>query len=210
MKETGGDIKLASKVLGMTPKSVRRRIESSPELRAIYGERGENDMVRPPTEAQTMLRSREEHPLVVVDVAAAAVVRETEKLIHAGLENVGVPKETIETLRRLHGLAVTGGEFLAQSVWDIQDLYSIELYKIPSRLEWIRVNYLEKADIPVMERMFWQRASNELLEIMGKGKDRMIAGAEAISAMLKGQDGKGGENGPEHTKPGWTQPKRKK
>lgn len=201
LKEANGNRTLAARALGLNRKSVTARIASDPELCVIWGTQEEKQALKPPSETVTMMRSRESTQLVVGDQAIVGVIRETEKLIHEGLQNVGVPKDTIDTLRKLHGVAVTGGEFLAQSVWDIQDLYSIELYKIPSRLEWIRTKYLENEELPVMERMFWQRAYNELLEIMGKGKDRMIAGAEAISAMLKAsQDGKSVSG---VKKPGW-------
>ncbi len=188
-----------AQVIGCRVESVKDRIKNHPELNVFRPERDTQIELEPPTESETLTRSKKSD-VSVADMAE--VIEKTERLIHKGLASSGVPAETLKVLRSLHGLSVTSGQFLAQSVIDIQDLYSIELYKIPARLEEIKKNYLDDPQIPVMERMFWQRAHTELLDQLGKGKDRMIAGAEAISAMLRGKNGDV-EKKATKAKPGW-------
>lgn len=201
-----------ARVLEMAHKSVRERIRNQPHLEALLADR-RREVQQPPKAAQVLTRvptpepgeaAPKERPIRITKEAMAGVVRETEMLIHKGLENFGVPVETLRELRSLHGVQVSTGEFLAQSVMDIQDLYSIELYKIPARLKHIEETYLKNEALPVMEKMFWQKAHTELLEQLGKGKDRMMSGAEAIAEMLKKQDDRSLANAKPAVEAGWT------
>lgn len=194
-----------ARVLGVNRDYVKVRLKELPHLRVVAPEDPEAP-IQQLTPASTMLRAPT--PGVQAPTAAdtAAAIKKTELMIHQGLENFGVSKETLQKLRSLGDVAVTTGDFLAQSVIDTQTLYTIELYKIPDRLEYIRKNYLDKTDLPVMEQMFWQRAYTELLEQLGKGKDRMIEGTQAIGAMMRAaaeKNGQGKKPGERKVKPAW-------
>lgn len=200
-RECNANVYLMAKVLGVERSYVRERIAANPQLQALAPD-NENSIQQPPTMKKTLVRMPKES---IQGRDMVEVVRETEKLIYSGLLAAKVPPETLEVLRSLRGLSVTTGEFLAQSVIDVQDLYTIQLYKIPQQLEWIKTKFLDDDALPGMERMFWQKAYTELLEQLGKGKDRMIAGAEAISVMLKSgeKEGSGRKEKSVNAKPGW-------
>lgn len=197
-----------AKVLSCDRMSIVARIRGNPHLQIVHSE--ENTSIPlPPTAESVMDRSPTPGLRVFQPSTFVKAIDRTEELIHEGLENFGVPADTLQKLRSLSGLEVNTGQFLAQSVLDTQTLYTIELYKIPARLDYIKKNYLELPEdrsLPPMEQMFWQRAYTELLEQLGKGKDRMIQGAEAIGAMIKdAKEKEESKNGKKTraVKPGW-------
>jgi hypothetical protein len=189
-----------ARALGLDVTSVKTRIKNNPALQAL---RSSSKVATELSAEDVALRKKPRTPAGGIGAQQMAqVVRETERMIHNGLIAAKVSPETLATLRSLHGMTATTGEFMAQSVMDIQDLYSIELYKIPDRLSEIKRKYLDDDSLPGMERMFWQKAYTELLEQLGKGKDRMFAGAEALSAMLNPKKGEKAV-GASKAKPGW-------
>lgn len=209
-----------AKVLGLSVSTIRGRLKLNPHLKVLRAADSHTDVQKPPTVADTVVRAPlpapgQKPPRIdkrrvarkdqLPGEAMVAVIEETEKLIHSGLRKFGVPEETLKSLRDLHAVNVTTGEFLAQSVMDIQDLYSIELYKLPARLEFIRKTYLEAQGVDPMVQMFWQKAYTEILEQLGKGKDRMIAGAEVIAAIMRGNKDSEKDGGklPKKVKPAW-------
>lgn len=188
-------------MLGLNKSSVLERIARIPELAALYGNRSEDaDLPPAPDVLDVQLREPGDAPDSITDQQKkdAEMVKQTERLIHEGLEKVGVPKETLDKIRTLRGLNVSGGMVIAQSVSDIYQLYYIELMCIPARRAEIRRKYLEdeppkdgetKAVLTPMERMFWQKADTELFEQMGKGLDRFISGTQVLLAMERGRKG---------------------
>lgn len=191
-------MRLVAGVVGQDYHQVFDRIRRHPELNAVYGNRGPTgDAPVPPTELEVQLRGINGEPDIAAQQRAdAEMVKRTERLIHEGLEKVGVPKATLDKIRTLRGIEVTGGQIIAQSVSDIYQLYYIELMSIPARREEIKRRYLDepapesgenKAPLSPMEKMFWQRADTELFEQMGKGLDRFISGTQVLLAMQRGK-----------------------
>jgi hypothetical protein len=182
---------VAAKALGAERSSVTRRILSDPELFALYGEQGEEAVVKPPTDRDTLLRSPKDIPEPAQDPKLGEMVIVTEKLIRGGLEKLGVPKSTIEKLRNFDGLGVNAGKFLAQSLQDTHQIYYLNLLKLDAMVEDIDRRYLaaDATEAPDgMTRMFWQRARTEMVDQLGKGYDRMLSGTQAMVAMMKGAE----------------------
>lgn len=185
----------------MNRNSVTRRIVSDPELFALYGEQGERDVVLPPGPLETSLRTMQDAPDVVTDEENRKMVEKTEKLIHQGLRKVGVSGDTIKKIQTLRDLNIMGGQIIAQSLSDVYQLYYIDIMNIPQRRKEIKDQFLDNKGCTGMEKMFWQRADAELLEMMGKGLDRFLSGTQAMLAMERGKKKAGQKL--ERGTPGW-------
>lgn len=205
---------LVARVLGLDEKSVRERVDRIPETRALYGQRSADAVVDPPPgEGATLLRTTAKIPATIPDADLGQMVQVTEKLLGGGLEKLGVPKATIDKLRNLSALRIDAGAMLAVSLQDTHQLYYLQLLGLQARADEIKRLYLsedlEKADgktakIDPMARMFWQRAHTEIVEQLGKGYDRMMAGTQAMVAMLKPKKGDAPTENNE-SEAGWTQ-----
>lgn len=193
LKGADGNFALAAKALGIDRSGLHKRIKNKPHLYAIWGEHGSGKDIPVPTEATTLMRKPVDLPVVPTDPMLGKMVIQTEKLIRDGLINVGVPQSTIDRLKAFDGLAVGAGAFLAQSLQDTHQIYYVNLLKLDEMAADIKRRYLdedatEKPD-DMMARMFWQRAYNEIVEQLGKGHDRMLAGTQAMVAMMKAREG---------------------
>lgn len=198
MKIANGDQSLVARALGIDKTTVRDRLKRNSKLYALYGARGTGQEFPAIVEGATLLRTPADIPPAPSDPQLATMVIGTEKLIRDGLEKIGVPKSTIERLKAFDGLAVGAGAFLAQSLQDTHQIYYVNLLKLDEMAEDIRKRYLdvEATEKPGdMERMFWQRAYNEIVDQLGKGYDRMLSGTQAMVAMMKAQKDKNGGNG---------------
>jgi hypothetical protein len=163
-----------------------------PELKALYSNRSEDSIVPPPPgEATTLLRTPEQIPVPIVAADLGQMVQVTEKLLGGGLEKLGVPAATITKLRDLSALRIDAGAMLAVSLQDTHQLYYLQLLSLTARADEIRAYYLDptsekyEKNLDPMARMFWQRAHTEIVEQLGKGYDRMMAGTQAMVLMLK-------------------------
>lgn len=188
---------------------MRERVARIPELYALHGKRSEDaEVPPPPTEGKTLLRDPSTLPVPVAGADLGQMVQVTEKLLGGGLQKLGVPEATIAKLRDLSALRIDAGAMLAVSLQDTHQLYYLQLLSLQARADEIRKRYLsedtETEDSPKMDpmaRMFWQRAHTEIVEQLGKGYDRMMAGTTAMVAMLKAGKEKG--TPVEKTAPAW-------
>lgn len=201
---------MVGRVLGVDVSSVRDRVGRIPELKALYGHRGENsEPPPPPNEGATLLRTPDliSAPIPAADLGQMVAV--TEKLLNGGFERLGVPAATITKLRDLSALRIDAGAMLAVSLQDTHQLYFLQLLALQARADEIKRLYLSEEvpdpdrklpQIDPMARMFWQRAHTEIVEQLGKGYDRMMAGTQAMVAMMKGS---GKKPAPAKTEAGW-------
>lgn len=205
MKMAEGNFALAAKALGSDKSTLCKRVARMPHLHALYGERGSGADFPAPTAATTLMRTTDELPPMPSDPELGKMVINTEKLIRDGLEKIGVPASTIARLKAFDGLAVGAGAFLAQSLQDTHQIYYVNLLKLDEMAEDIRKRYLDvgATEKPEpMERMFWQRAYNEIVDQLGKGYDRMLTGTQAMVAMMKARkDRDDAKNGKAKSKP---------
>lgn len=188
-------------MLGLGLSAVGRRARRIPELVALYKLRGIDDpLPEPPTEATTMLRSPSKTPLPIPAADLGQMVKVTEKLLGpGGLKKLGVPEATLAKLRDLRALNIDFGGFLAVSLQDTHQLYYLQLLGLQARADEIKRLYLSEEEpdpegkrpvVDPLQRMFWQRAHTEIVEQLGKGWDRMMAGTQAMVAMERGKGNK--------------------
>lgn len=207
-KNANGNVLLIAKAIGLSKGRVIDRINRTPQLFALYGlksNRIDLGMIKPPADAETLIRNPGEI-VAPTDGQLVNMVVETEKVIRDGLEKVGVSKTAIARLKSFDGLNIKAGQFLVQSLQDIKNLYYVNLIGLDEMAQGIKTRYLDvnatETTTP-MERMFWQRAYNEIVDQLGKGFDRMLSGTQAMVAIQKAQSGDKGRGGGAKAKPGW-------
>lgn len=207
LKVSGGNIAVAALALETDKSSLTKRVKRTPHLYALHGERTSGEEITPPTPGTTLLRSPDEIPVAPSDPQLGTMVIQTEKLIRDGLEKIGVPATTIARLKAFDGLAVGAGAFLAQSLQDTHQIYYVNLLKLDEMAADIKRRYLDPGateGLADLERMFWQRAYNEIVDQLGKGYDRMLSGTQAMVAMMKAQrDRQDGNGKMPKSKPGF-------
>lgn len=205
--ECEGNVRQVAAVLNADPAHVKARIDRIPELKAYQLNNQKKDwpceavIPPPPTEAETLLRTPNQIVPTIASVDLGQMVAVTEKLLGGGLKKLGVPEATITKLRNLSSLRIDAGAMLAVSLQDTHQLYFLQLLALQARADEIKRLYLsedEEVDeagkpmqrVEPMTRMFWQRAHTEIVEQLGKGYDRMMAGTQAMVAMMRAK-GKG-------------------
>lgn len=215
IRECEGNFSLASRLMQRDRKTIYERAMKIPELFALYSNRGTNSpLPEPPTEATTMLRSPGQLPMPIPAADLGQMVRVTEKLLSPeGLARLGVPVATLTKLRDLRSLNIDFGGFLAVSLQDTHQLYYLQLLGLQARADEIKRLYLSEEEpdpegkrpaVDPLQRMFWQRAHTEIVEQLGKGWDRMMAGTQAMVAMEQAKGGKGGgKDAPKAVEAGW-------
>lgn len=209
-----GDRHVVARALGITPASVRERISKNDKLNALYGKIGTDQLVEPPCEAKTLLRMSSDIPVPIANHDLAVMVERTEEIIRQRQESNGLSATTLKKLRTFDKLNVAGGAIIAQSVKDTHAIYYDQLMSLDARADFILTHYLTPGTLEApnpryvddaMQRMFWQRAHTEIVDQIGKGHDRMLAGAQAMVAMQKGMNND--QSGGKKAKMGWASAK---
>ena len=178
-----GNVTLAAEVVGLSPITVNSRIENNPRIAAAAGK----TIPMTETEIETrkpMLvgRDREEGDAVLGQVVAA----QEADLIRDGLRKAGIKDSTLEKLRTLTGLNVTGGRFLVATMDLAHRMTVYQSVALLEEAEHIKNTYLHNEELTQEERYNWQRAYNEIAELIGKTFDRTLAGTQAMVAMQRG------------------------
>lgn len=190
--------------------SVRARVERIPELKALYGNRGEDaEPPEPPTVLETLVRAPGDLPPREPESRELAekLMQQDREMLRAGLQGAGIKPETIEKLRSLDGLARNAGAFLSVSLDYTHRLHIFATTALFEEMVYIRETYLRpgadgKPKYDPMVMVFWQRAYNEIADLLGKGYDRTLAGSQAMVMMMKGRQKPGNGDAPK-AKPGW-------
>ena len=178
-----GNVTLAAQAVGLSPITVNSRIESSSRIAAAAGK----TIPMSETEIETrkpMLvgRDREVGDAVLADVVAA----QEADLIRDGLRKAGIKQATLEKLRTLSGLNMSGGRFLVASLDLAHRMTVHQSVSLFEEAEHIKNTYLHNDELTHEERYNWQRAYNEIAELIGKTFDRTLAGTQAMVAMQRG------------------------
>lgn len=208
LRVTKGDRKLAAIAVGLTVQTVKDRITKSPQLRAIYGAefKYEPDVL---DETKTMVRTPSDIPLgVQQDSYAEAMLQQDRIILRDGLEKAGISKSTIEKIKSLDGLAPNSARFLSVSLDFTHRLHIYAQAALLEEMDYIRQHYLRDEKLPSMEKVFWQRAYNEIADLLGKGADRTIQSTQAMMAMLSKQQGNHPGADGRKAKPGWKNARR--
>lgn len=181
-----------AKVLNVRVESVRGRIKNDPELMALRPHPDDADTPTAPNIGDTLLRDPKEIPIPISDPQLGSMVIKTETvLLKHGLAKLGVSDKTIAKLKTFDGLNIGAGQVLAQSLQQTHQLYYLRLLQLDQDMDDIKRRYLNEnptEETNPMERMFWQKAYNEMVDQYRKGYLTMLSGTQAMVAMMKGQN----------------------
>lgn len=204
VKACDGNTKLAGRILDLNHRSVGRRILRTRELTALYGNRAEGGKINAPNELSTMNRTPEEIPsLIETSMRAEELMKQDRQMLRDGLSAAGIKPETIERLRALDGLAKDAGALLSASLDYTHRLHIYSQAALFEEMIYIRETYLRDKALDGMVQVFWQRAYNEIAELLGKGSDRTMASTQAMVAMMKAQAKDRPNGAKQNAKPGW-------
>lgn len=205
----GGNRHLVAKTFGTDHKYVQRRIERTPKLYALYGAMAEGAEIMAPTEIETVNRSRADLPPAEITDSQRAeqLMQQDRQMLRDGLGAAGIKPETIEKMKSLDGLARNAGAFLSVSLDYTHRLHIYATAALFEEMIYIRDTYLRpgedgKPKHDPMVMVFWQRAYNEIADLLGKGYDRTLAGSQAMVMMMKGRNKPGNGELP-NAKPKW-------
>lgn len=204
MKMAGGNRTLAAKALMIGPISLAFKIDSDPQLSALYGGVSKGKELQPLEKIDVMLRDQQDLPEATIpNEALGNMVEQTELIIRARQEANGAAPSTMKKLRSFDALNIRPGDFLAQSLKDTHAILYDQMLRLDERADAIKKKYLDEgAEIAVdeMTRMFWQRAHTEIIKEIESIYGTLMAGTQAMIAMKKGSDKGAKGSGP---KPGW-------
>ncbi len=213
-----GNISLAAKALGLSTASVKNRMKRMPHMIALYdglrsGVTGEEDATpEAPNEETTIVRTPEQlPPMIELDTRAEEIMKQDREMLRNGLQAAGIMPATIEKIRSLDGLARNAGSLLSASLDYTHRLHIYSTAALFEEMVYIRDTYLRpgteadpKPVLDPMERVFWQRAFNEIADLLGKSNDRTMSSTQAMVAMMKAsKDGGAGGKREGKAKPGF-------
>lgn len=181
-----GDIILAAGILGVKPQRVRVALNDNPQLRAAFLV---GDRVTAPDELEAELRKPSDFKLInkEKDELAELVRKQDFDLMRGGLAKAGIKEETLEKLKVLDGLAVNSGRFLVASLDLSHKMLMYSNISLMEQADYIKKTYLEDATLGMEYKIEWQKAYNEICDIIGKGYDRVLAGTQAMAKIMAGQ-----------------------
>lgn len=207
MKIAKGSVKAAAMGLGMSRTALRERIDRNPQLFALYGHQGEDAEIAEETETGTMLRTPADLPATQPEnrELAETLMKQDRELLRSGLQAAGIKPETIARIRSLDGLARNTGAFLSVSMDFTHRLHIFSQAALFEEMEYIRKNHLRADKMDPMVKVMWQRAFNEIADMLGKGYDRTLAGTQAMMAIMSKSGGEKPGAGATKGKPGWQQ-----
>ncbi len=217
IKMSEGNLALAAKALGLSKSAVVNRMKRMPHMIALYGGlraggRGESEAPEAPDEETTIVRTPEQlPPMIELDTRAEEIMKQDREMLRNGLQAAGIMPATIEKIRSLDGLARNAGSLLSASLDYTHRLHIYSTAALFEEMVYIRDTYLRpgttdnpRPALDPMERVFWQRAFNEIADLLGKSNDRTMSSTQAMVAMMKAQEGgRSNKRGEGKAKPGF-------
>lgn len=209
LKLSQGNITAAAEALGMDEKSLRRRITNDPQLFALYGAQSQDAEVPEKNQVNTMVRTPDQIPMKMEENRALAeeLMKQDRELLRSGLLAAGISPATIAKIRSLDGMARNTAAFLSVSIDFTHRLNIFAQASLAEELIYIRENHLRSEKMDPMVKVMWQRAYNEIAEMLGKGHDRALNATQAMMAIAKGTQGDNPNGGGKPAKPAWQQAK---
>lgn len=179
LREAEGDRRLVALACGITEDHLSRIISSRTELSSIWGT---------PIEIKLSKTIGQRETPEVEGLGPDEVTRQffeaDRELMANGLSKLGLKPSTIQKLRDLEGLAEGSGKFLSMSVQTMHQMFFGQMMHLFERAEHIRETFLMKEDLPVKERMYWNRLYMDMVREIGKGYKLTFDGARALTEML--------------------------
>lgn len=204
LKASEGNQSLAAKVLGVDKTVVGSWIENHKELFALYGSVDGSKIVEL-DESSVLVRDKGDIPSLVENShRAEEMMKQDRELMRTSLKAAGISPGTIEKIRSLDGLATNTGRMVSASLDYTHRLHIFATAALLEEMIYIRETHLRDPNIDGMVKVFWQRAFNEIADLLGKANDRTMNTASALAAMMKSRskDQPGASANPKG-KPGW-------
>lgn len=148
--------------------------------------------IDPPTDAQVAIRK--EAPAKVQDnVLADIISAQDREILRGGLEKSGIRPGTIEKLRSFDGFAENSGKFLAGSLDLTHRMMIFQVVSLFELAEQIKAKYLENDTLSHGIKIEWQKAYNEIAELISKAYDRTLTGTQVMVNIMRQQKDDDGE-----------------
>lgn len=192
MKAAKGDFHLAAEGLGRAVETVKEFVAKDSQLAALWLPDAEK--VHTPDESDLMTRSMP--PALSVNgvervkdnVLAESLMAQDREILRQGLQAVGIQHDTIKKLGLMENFATNTGRFLGASLDMTHRITVFQGVALFEEAEKIREKYLNDDTLPHEIRLEWQKAYNEIADLIGKTSDRVLAGTQAAVAMMKKKD----------------------
>lgn len=197
LKASKGDFTIAALGLGCSYAALRSFVVKDQQLAAVWIS---DDKVAPPDEGDLMVRTvptitLPKEAALTPDVLGEAMMRQDREILRQGLQKAGIKDGTIQKLGLMENFAVNTGRFLGAALDMTHRVTVFQGVALFERAEYIKEKYLENEELPHELRIEWQKAYNEIAELIAKTSDRVLAGTEAAVNMMrhKNQDQSGGK-----------------
>lgn len=190
-----GNVRLAAEALDIPEINIRKRMDASPRIAAAGGKVVNVGAKEEDTRNKPLLTGDDK---IAGNQAMGEIVAANEAdIIRGGLRDAGIKEETLEKLRKLGGLNLSGGRFLVATLDMSHKMMVYQAVSLMEEADFIKANYLHNEEMSHEDRYNWQRAYNEIAELLGKTFDRTLSGTQAMVAMMgKAGQGKKGKPGP--------------
>lgn len=115
---------------------------------------------------------------------AEQIIRQNRELMRAGLRKAGISERTIETLATIESMAPNAGEFLVASVDLTHRMMVLQTVRLFEEAQNIKERYLDDMTLDITTKIEWQRAYNEITDMLGRSYDRTLTGTQAMAKLL--------------------------
>lgn len=175
-----GDVAKAAQYLECSPTSLSTYVYEVEELRALFMREVAN--VEPT--GDEILRDVK-LPIGNSGDArdAKAILAQNMKIMTDGLRASGIKEETIEKLETFQKFEAHAGSFLVGSIDIMHRMMVYTATSLFEQAELIKSRYLDNPNLPVKEKLSWQRMYNQVSEQMHKSYDRVLQGTEVMIKM---------------------------
>lgn len=183
--------------LGITEASVRQRVYSDPELKALYAHRKgsfgkpADESPKPPDGTAPFRRRVDDLPEPVRGIELAETVAEMDRDIYReGLREYGVSEKQLKKLKALDGLAKDSGRLLSVSLQMTHQNYLGQLHKLADvaddLLERMKGVEIDGKYIPHApeDQASLTKCYIECVKEAGKGYQLIMEGTQAMVRMI--------------------------
>jgi hypothetical protein len=181
LKLAEGDHRVAAQILGITVTKLKVRISSNPKLRTVWLKAKD---LEPLTEDDALSRKKDKSLKPTNQLLAQIIQQEDREMIHTGLLKSGVSQEMIDRLKIFDGFGTNSGNFLIASLDIAHKQMFVQNIELQQQAFNIKKDYLDNATLQSREKIEWQRAFNEIADILGKNYERTLAGVQAMVKMM--------------------------
>jgi len=181
LKAFGGICSEAAQALGLTEAQLRYEVDKDPRLCAMFkvnvGEGVTPDEVEILTRQSSFAKSTENKDL------AHAINKQNLQLMADGLAKAGIKEDTLKKIKSLGDFDMHAGQFLAGSLDMSHRMVVYTSVSLMEEAEHIKKTYLGDSGLPPKVKLEWQKAYNQIVDLLGKSYDRVLTGTQAMIKM---------------------------